>query len=125
MRPHLTAVEEEVVVEGHSSAGVDVDFGHPSPDAIRIDLAVPRRVEAVSDIDSFAVAADFDHLRSAVERLLRRTRMRHASGNATEPDRAHSLRTERVGDVVLDELPGAPARHVQKTIVNREIDVGH
>ena len=44
--------------------------------------------------------------------------------DAAEPDGADLLRIERIADVVLDELARAPARDVQKTIVDRQIDVG-
>src|SRR5262245_19890504 len=121
MRPHLAAVEEEIAIERQAPAGIDVDLRHPSPYAVRIALAVPRRVQAVCDVDPFAVAADFEHLRSAVERLLRPAGMRRAARDAAEADRAHFFGIERVGDVVLDELTRAPARHVEISIVNREI----
>jgi hypothetical protein len=32
---------------------------------------------------------------------------------------------ERIGDVVLPQLPRAPARHIQEAIVQGEVDVGH
>src|SRR5262245_21875760 len=125
MGPHLAAVEEEIAIERDAAARIDVDFGHPSPNAIRIELRVPRCVEAVGDVDAFAVAADFDHLWSAVERLPWLARMRRAAGDAAEPDRTNFFRIEWVGHVVLEKLAGSPARHVEKSIVDGEIDVGH
>ena len=125
MGPHLAGIEEEVAVERHAAARVDIDLGHPSTDAVRIELAVPGRVEAVGDVDALSVAADLDHLRSAVDRLPRLAWVWRTAGNAAKTDRAHFHRVKRISDVVLDELSGAPARHVEKAIVNRQIDIGY
>src|SRR5215217_2666022 len=69
MWPLVTEVEEEVGVEGHPTGRVSVELDHPALDALGIELRVPGQVEGVGDIDAAAIAADLDHLRSAVERL--------------------------------------------------------
>jgi hypothetical protein len=51
-------------------------------------------------------------------------RVRLAPYDAAELDRAGLARVERVGHVVLLELTGAPAGHVQPAVVHRQVDVG-
>ena len=60
-------------------SGPHVDLGHPAADAVRVELVVPRRVERVGEVDALAVAADLDHLRTAVQRLPRLAGMRRAA----------------------------------------------
>src|SRR5271167_3579630 len=54
---------------------------------VRIELLVPRCVKRICKIDSFAVPADFHHLRSAVERcgrILRVSRSAHYTTNLND-----------------------------------------
>src|SRR5688572_32229835 len=70
VRPQVAGFDEEICVELHRAAARrDNGFGDPALDAVGVDLSVPRRVEAVREINPPTVAADFDHLRSAVDRL--------------------------------------------------------
>lgn len=91
--------------------------------AVRIELVVPGRVQRVGPVHAPAVAADFDHLRAARERAA--VRMRRAPHDAADAHRAREHRPMRIGHVVLAHLAGAPARHVQEAIVERQVDVGH
>src|SRR4029453_14659735 len=91
MRPHPVRLQEESGVKLHAALGPHVDLGHPPSDAVRIELLVPRRVETVGEVNALAVAADLDHLRSAVQRFVRVTRVRCAAHDASEPDRARLL----------------------------------
>src|SRR5437667_12411801 len=88
-------------------------------------IARPMPVKRVREIDSFAIAAYFHHLRSARERLIRLLRMRCTIGYATDAYRAGLLRIERVRYVVLQKLACSPARDVKEFVVQRQIDVGH
>src|SRR6516162_4768939 len=81
----------------------------PHPQAVGIDLGVPRGVGRVGEIDSLAFAADLYHLRAAVECLSGFARVSRTAHDPAEINRAPLLRVGRVGDVVLDELPGSPA----------------
>src|SRR6476646_6814241 len=60
--------DEEFRIEGDASLGLHVKLHHPAVDAIWIKLRIDRAVERVGKIDPSAIAADLDHLRSAVER---------------------------------------------------------
>ena len=50
--------------------------------------------------------------------------MRGPPDDAADVNRAGQLRMERIGDVVLPHLPGAPAGDVEEPVVERELDVG-
>ena len=50
--------------------------------------------------------------------------MRRLPHDSAQVHGAGKFGMERIGDVVLLEFSGAPARDVQKLIVEREIDVG-
>ena len=83
----------------------------------------PSPVQRVGHIHPAAVAADLDHLGAAAQRLVGCGRVRLAADDAAEADRAGLARVEDVADVVLLELAGAPARHVQPAVVHRQVDV--
>src|SRR5215467_5620609 len=67
---------EEPRVERHAALGPGIHLGYPTADAVRIELGVPGGIQRVADVDTLPIAADFDHLRTAVERLTVRARMR-------------------------------------------------
>ena len=93
-------------------------------DAVGIELVVPRAIERVGHVDALAVTADLDHLRCAVQRLVRTRRVRLATNHApifTEPV---STGIERIGHVELLQLACAKARDIEESIVEREVDVG-
>ena len=50
--------------------------------------------------------------------------MAGARDDPADPHLAGELGIERVGDVVLLQVAGAPARHIEKAVVHRKIDVG-
>src|SRR5690349_23992220 len=60
-------VDEEFRIEGHAAFRLDVQFHHPAVDALRVELRIDRAIERVGEIDAPPVAADFDHLRAAIE----------------------------------------------------------
>jgi hypothetical protein len=51
--------------------------------------------------------------------------MRGARDYAANPNLARQLGGERVGHVVLLEIPGPPAGDIEKAVVHRQIDIGH
>ena len=102
-------LDEELFIELHSALRVRVELYHPTLQPIGIDLLVPRRVERIGEIDALAIAADFNHLRTAVERLLGLARVSRTAHDAAEMDRACLLRVGGVRDVVLDELTRSPS----------------
>src|SRR5262249_24619453 len=68
MRPMaFRPIDEEFRVERDASGGVGVEFSNPAVDAFRIEWRIDRAVERVGEITAPSVAADLDHLRSAVE----------------------------------------------------------
>ena len=80
------------------------------------DYRATGKVCGIGDVQAAAVAADLHHLRAAAERLIGHGRVRVAATSA-EPHRAGLAGGERVADVVLLQLPGAPAGHVQPAVI--------
>ena len=107
-----------------SALRLGVQLDHPAAHALGIKLLVPRSVKRVGEINALAVAADFHHLRPAIQRSLRSTRVRRLPHDSAQVDGAGKFGMERIGDVVLLEFPGAPRRDVQKFVVEGQIDVG-
>src|SRR4051812_10320455 len=58
-------IDPELRIERQAAALADVGLDHRAWHAGRIELIVPGRVEPVGPVDTFAVAADLDHLRPA------------------------------------------------------------
>src|SRR3979409_869099 len=73
--------------------------------SLGIKLVVPRRVERVGPVHSFAVAADLYHLRAA--RIRPTVRVRRAGNDAADAHRACKPGLPRFGDIVLTHLAGA------------------
>src|SRR5205085_4279571 len=82
-------------------------------------------VERVGEINALAITTDLNHLRTTTERLIRLARVSRTSHNAAEMNRARLLRVGRVRDVVLDELPGPPARNIKEAVVERQVDISY
>src|SRR5271155_1222040 len=117
--------DKELFIELHPAPGVQIDFRHPALNAIGIKLLVPRGVEGVGKVAALAVAADLDHLWTAVEGHARLVRVGGAANDPTEVDRTGFLRAGGIGDVVLYELAGPPTGDIEEAVVEREIDVGY
>src|SRR5437867_6177940 len=110
----IGALDEKILVETDATVGIGIEFDHPTADAVRIKLLVPRRVKRVGKINALAVAADFNHLWSAGQWLVLILRMRRAVGDAADADRAGLFRIERIGNVILQQLASPPAGDVEK-----------
>src|SRR5205809_3846595 len=107
VRPLALELHEEVRVDGQAAAGRRVKLRRPALDTLGVEDRVPGAVERVGQVDPAAVAADLDHLGSAVQGTV--LRVGALRDDAAQPHRAGQLRLEWVGDVVLLELAGAPA----------------
>src|SRR5215469_456111 len=118
-------LDKELFVELHPALRVQIDFRHPTLNAIGIKLLVPRGVEGVGKVAAFAIAANLDHLRTAVESHARLLRVGGAANDPTQVDRPGFLRVGGIGDVVLDELACPPAGNIEEEVVEREIDIGY
>src|SRR5260370_6177321 len=94
MRAFAVEGREEVRVDRHPAGWLAVDFRDPSPNAVRVELGVPRSVERVRNVNPAAVAAELDHLRRAIEWAA--LRMRALRNDTAEP---HSTRQPRVQGV--------------------------
>ena len=68
MRPHRVRLEEEVAIQLHAARRLDVELSPSTLEHPRVELVVPGRIEPVGEVDAAAVAADFDHLRPAIQR---------------------------------------------------------
>ena len=125
MNTIIIRLNEESIVEADAAFRVDIELRHPTSNARGIELLIPGRVERVGEVDAFSVAAHFDHLRPAAQRLLGFSRMRCLPDNSTNLHRAGLLGIEGIGNIILQHLSGPPAGDVEKAIIEREIDVGN
>src|SRR5215211_4306040 len=123
VRPFIIIeLNEKVGVCGENTFRVYVHLGDPAVDAIRVELRIPGSIQRVAEVQSAPVAAQFHHLRSAVQDLSG-LRMRRLADDAAKVDGSRMPRVEWVGDVVLAKLPGCPAGDVEELIVEGEVDV--
>jgi len=102
-------VDEKLGIDHHAAFRLGVELHHPALDAFRIELSVPWSIERIGEVDAPAVAAEFDHLRGAVQRSLRILRMSSLADDSTQVYRSGFSRVEGIGDIVLQELAGSPA----------------
>src|SRR5436190_16547150 len=116
-------IHEESAVDLHPAFGFGVQLHHPALDAFRIKLSVPRRVKRVGEIDALAVAAELDHLRSAVQRQVRLFWVSGLANDSAQVHRSGFTRVEWVGNIELQKLAGPEAGNVQEAVVEGEIDV--
>src|SRR6516225_2981646 len=110
-------LQEEVLVQRHSAFRLGINLDHPTLYALGVELVVDGGIERVGEVDAPAVAADFDHLRPAVERLVGLLRVPGAPNDSAKMQRAGFLGVERIAHVVLNELTTAPAGHVEEAVV--------
>src|ERR1051325_565846 len=61
MQSMRRVLEEEVAVEADAAVWIHIELHHPTADAVRIKLLVPRGVKRVGEIYTLAVAAHLDH----------------------------------------------------------------
>src|SRR5436190_14001873 len=112
-------LDKEIAVELDAAIGLGVDLDHPAVEPLGVELRVDRAVERIGEVNAAAVAAHLDHLRSAIERpsALGVFGTRY---DAADPHLASQLRVERIADVILLEVPGAPARDIKISVVHRQ-----
>src|SRR3954452_9028661 len=109
----LWPVDEKFRIEGHPATRLHIELDHPSVEAALVELRIDSSIERIGEIDPAAIPADLDHLRAATELSILRPRMRCPRDNAADPHFARELGIERIGDIVLLQIAGAPARHVK------------
>src|SRR3989442_13268656 len=112
----LLRLHEELAVELDATLVTHVELGDPTLQAVGIELVVPGLVQSIRDVDALAVAAYLHHLGAAVERP--GIRMRGAPDDPAEAHRPGLYGAERVGDVVLPEFAGTPARHIEEAVAH-------
>src|SRR5215469_10802315 len=103
----LRPINKEVLIKLDPATRPGVDFHHPSPHSVGIELGVDRPIERIRKVYSPAVAADLDHLRRAVQRP-RPAGMLRPRNDPADPQLAGQLWVERVGNIVLVEVASAP-----------------
>src|SRR5271170_3712702 len=64
----VSEFQKELWVNFHAARGFGIELHHPTANTLRIKLRVPRRIQRVREIDSAPIAAEFHHLRAAVQR---------------------------------------------------------
>src|SRR5918992_564864 len=123
MRPFtIIELDEKVGVCGETTFRVYVHLSDPAVDALRVELRIPSGIERVAEVEAAPVAAQLHHLRSTGQGHSG-LRMRRPADDATQMYGSRMPRAERVGDVVLAQLPGAPAGDVEELVVEGEVDV--
>src|SRR5204862_1442494 len=81
-------------------------------------------VEGIGEIHPPAVPTDFNHLWTTTQRLVGFGRMWRLSNNPADVNRGRFLWMERVGYIVLDKFSCTPAGGIEKSIVQRENNIG-
>src|SRR5271170_216980 len=123
MRSQIAELDKQLGIELNATILRNIKLNHPAPDAIGIELLVPGGVQRIGEIDAASVAADFHHLRAAVQRLAGSGGMRGATYDAANVYRANQFGIKRIGDIILAHFSRAPAGSVQKAIIHRKIDI--
>src|SRR5580698_8898758 len=124
MAAQVAEFEKEFRVERHAAGGLGVELYHPAANSVGIELHVPGGVQGVGEIDATSVAAELDHLRTAVQCVPGIFRMRGAAHDSAQIHGAGFLGMKRIGDVILQKFACAPTRNVEEAIVERKIDIG-
>src|SRR5262245_25914165 len=109
-------VDEEFWIEGDAAVRVGVELHHPAVKTVLVELAVDGAVKRVGEIDPAAIAADLDHLRPAPDLAVLGAGMPGAGDDAADAHLPGEFWVKRVGDVILLEVAGSPARHVEKAV---------
>src|SRR6266700_576358 len=97
----ISALHEKLLVEIEATVGLGIEFDHPTADSVRIKLLVPGSVKRVGERDAPAFAADFNHWRSADQRLVLTLLMGGAVGDDADADPGGLRRIERIVDVIV------------------------
>src|SRR6516225_5153219 len=108
----LAELDEEIGIELNAAFGVGFAHDRRARGALRVELAVPRAVERIGEVDPSAVATDFHHLRAPGKRPT--VWMGGVARNPADSDGTHEFRAHGVRDVVLPQLAGSPAGNVKK-----------
>jgi len=125
MRAHsILELDEETRVELNPAAHAGIHLRHPTSDRVRVELAVPVRVQRIRHVHTTPVVAHIDHLRAAVARYVRLRGMCRAPNDAPEANHADERRIEGIGNVIASQLPRAPTRHPQRLVVRGQADIG-
>src|SRR5271155_1056989 len=123
MASQIPEFKKEFRVDGHATCRLGIELHHPAANSVGIELRVPRRIQRVREIDAPSIAAELHHLRAAVQATTGIFRMRGTAHDATQLHGAGFLGMKWVGNVILQEFAGAPARNVKEAVVERKIDV--
>src|SRR5262245_55548479 len=123
MRPvSVGDLDPEILVQVDATVGANVSLYHRARHTTRVELIVPGRIQRISPVHPLAIAADLDRLRPATECLA--VWVAGPSRDAANMHRSSQLGCARITNIVLAHLAGAPARHIEKPVVEREVDVG-
>ena len=118
----LGEVDVEVLVQRQASVFADIGHHHLPALGVRVELIVPRGIKRVRPVDTLAVAADLDHLRTKGEILA--VGMFGTACDAAQLDLAGQLGVHRVGDIVLMHLAQPPAGDIEIFVVQAQVDIG-
>src|SRR5580704_8107352 len=124
MAAQFPEFKKEFRIDRHASRRLRIELYHPAANSVRIELYVPGRIQRVREIDAASIAAQLHHLRTAVQTTTGNFRMRGAAHDAAQMHGAGLLGMKRIGNVILQEFAGSPARYVKETVIERQIDIG-
>src|SRR5215204_4603059 len=85
----LLELDEEVRIHGQAPRGVRIHLRHPPPDAVGIELLIPRCVEGIRCVHAPPIGTDRRHLRPPVPRCAKRPGV---GGAPNDPAEAHEAR---------------------------------
>src|SRR5580704_3258253 len=119
MAAQVAKFQKEFWIKRHAAGGLGVELYHPAANSVGIELYVPWRVQGVGEIDATSIAADLDHLRTSIQGVASIFRMRGSAHDSAQVDGASFPGVKGIGDVILQEFPGAPAGNVEEAVVER------
>src|SRR5262245_54233466 len=125
MRPVAIELYEEITVYRQAPARFGIQLDHPAANSVRIELLIPGVIERVGKVNTAAIAADFDHLRRAVQRIVGLLGVSGSTNDTSQVYRSGEPGIEGIRNIILPHLAGSPTSHIQKSVIKRQIDIAH
>ena len=91
MNTVIVRLHKEFGIERDPALWCGIELHHPASHTRWVELFIPRGVERIGEIDTLAIATDFNHLGAAAQRLVGLSRMRCLAYDSTDMHRAGLL----------------------------------
>src|SRR2546421_13051139 len=95
MNTIILALHKKPLIKTDPAIRSSIQLDHPTADALRVKLLVPRRIKRVREVHPLAIPADLNHLRPARQRLVWILRMRPVPRHSSHPPPAGPPWVER------------------------------